>query len=127
MFNLEVDGEHVYHVGLNGVLVHNSCENAPKTGLTRAGDIGEQIVKWGRGQGADDVAQTIARTRGLTSDGVREMAKQGLTREWVEKQLSLYRKALEKGGDKLRNDKLRNEQLLPRRELMERILELWPE
>ena len=28
VYNLEVDGEHVYHVGLNGVLVHNRC--APK-------------------------------------------------------------------------------------------------
>ena len=28
VYNLEVDGEHVYHVGLNGVLVHNMC--APK-------------------------------------------------------------------------------------------------
>jgi len=28
VYNLEVDGEHVYHVGLNGVLVHNTC--APK-------------------------------------------------------------------------------------------------
>jgi hypothetical protein len=25
VYNLEVDGEHVYHVGLNGVLVHNTC------------------------------------------------------------------------------------------------------
>jgi hypothetical protein len=100
----------------------NVAKCGSKTGLTRAGDIGEQIVKWGRGQGAGDVAQTIARTRGLTSDGVREMAKQGLPREWVEKQLSHYRKSFREGGGKLRN-----EQLLPRKELMERILELWPE
>ena len=25
VYNLEVDGEHVYHVGLHGVLVHNMC------------------------------------------------------------------------------------------------------
>jgi hypothetical protein len=50
------------------------------------------------------------------------MAKQGLPREWVEKQLSHYRKSFREGGGKLRN-----EQLLPRKELMERILELWPE
>ena len=29
VFNLEVDGEHVYHVGLNGLLVHNTC--TPRT------------------------------------------------------------------------------------------------
>jgi len=33
VYNLEVDGEHVYHVGLNGVLVHNTC--TPK-GLVRS-------------------------------------------------------------------------------------------
>lgn len=33
VYNLEVDGEHVYHVGLNGVLVHNSCGNAPNIDL----------------------------------------------------------------------------------------------
>ena len=26
VYNLEVDGEHVYHVGLHGVLVHNTCK-----------------------------------------------------------------------------------------------------
>ena len=25
VYNLEVNGEHVYHIGLNGVLVHNEC------------------------------------------------------------------------------------------------------
>jgi hypothetical protein len=25
VYNLEVQGQHVYHVGLNGVLVHNTC------------------------------------------------------------------------------------------------------
>src|SRR5690606_21971760 len=26
VYNFEVDGEHVYHVGTTGVLVHNSCQ-----------------------------------------------------------------------------------------------------
>jgi hypothetical protein len=39
VFNLEVDGEHVYHVGLNGVLVHNTC-----TKINGTWRIDEQIV-----------------------------------------------------------------------------------
>ena len=34
VYNLEVDGEHVYHVGLNGLLVHNMC--APKGAMDEA-------------------------------------------------------------------------------------------
>ena len=49
------------------------------------------------------------------------MVKQGLTKEWVLQQLTFYNKALEIGGDKLKNA-----QLLPRKELMEKLLELWP-
>ena len=49
------------------------------------------------------------------------MISSGLTREWVEQQLSMYRKALGSGGPKLKN-----KQLIPRKELMEKILELWP-
>ena len=38
VFNLEVDGEHVFFVGANGILVHNKCLNKA------IGDIGERKV-----------------------------------------------------------------------------------
>jgi hypothetical protein len=45
VFNLEVDGEHVYHVGLNGVIVHNSCGNAPRSALTRGSNPSRLVVE----------------------------------------------------------------------------------
>jgi hypothetical protein len=44
-----------------------------------------------------------------------------VTREWVADQLATYQNAIAKGGAKLLN-----QQLLPRAELMQKILELWP-
>lgn len=86
-----------------------------------SGEIGRNIIRWGRGQGADDVAQTVARIGEMSPKAVREMMKQGLERSWVEKQLSLYEKAVGAAGKKLTN-----EQLLPRLELMQTILRNWP-
>lgn len=34
VYNLEIDGQHVYHVGSGGVLVHNSCGNPHVDGGT---------------------------------------------------------------------------------------------
>ena len=65
--------------------------------------------------------QTVRVTRELTAGRVAELVKQGVTREWVEKQLALYSKSLASG-----NKKLENTQLLPRIELMEKVLKLWP-
>jgi hypothetical protein len=49
------------------------------------------------------------------------MQAQGLNRATVEHLRGAYQKAIETGGKKLQN-----EQLLPRAQLMDRILELWP-
>lgn len=46
--------------------------------------------------------------------------KSGVDKAWVQRQLELYTKAVEQGGVKLNN-----QQLLPRKELMEKILQLW--
>ncbi len=51
---------------------------------------------------------------------MQEWAKQGLTKSWVQDQLTKYTSALIKGGAKLDN-----KQLIHRKELMEKILELW--
>ena len=50
------------------------------------------------------------------------MIAQGLNRATVEHLRAMYQAAIDSGGDKLRNL-----QLLPRANLMDRILELWPE
>jgi RHS repeat-associated protein len=92
------------------------------TGTIRSsGEIG-QIIGWGTGQAAEEVAQTVRVTRELTAARVAELVKQGVSREWVEKQLAFYRASLESGSRKLENN-----QLLPRIELMEKLLKLWPE
>jgi len=91
-----------------------------KIGGKAAGEIGKDIIQWGRGQTADDVAKTIERAGQMTQETVEQMIKQGLEREWVEKQLGQYLKAYEEGGKKLLN-----EQLIPRIELMRNILNNW--
>jgi hypothetical protein len=80
-----------------------------------------RVVGWGTGQSAEAVQQTVNATRQLTPDLIRNMIQQGLTREWVATQLQFYEAAVASGGQKLVN-----QQLLVRRELMLRLLELWP-
>ena len=79
-----------------------------------------RIIGWGEGQSAEAVAKTEALTESLTKELVEQWEKQGLTKEWVSKQLELYIKAVEAGAGKLKNMNL-----LPRKALMEKILELW--
>jgi hypothetical protein len=79
-----------------------------------------RVIGWGEGQLPAAVEQTISVTQNLTKSQVESWAGQGLTKSWVEKQLASYTKALEAGGDKLKNV-----QLLPRKQLMEKILSLW--
>jgi hypothetical protein len=86
-----------------------------------SGELGK-VIGWGTGQTAADVAQTLQLTRELTPARVAAIAKQGVTRDWVQEQLQLYQKAFESGGAKHNNA-----QLLPRIELMKKLLENWPE
>jgi RHS repeat-associated protein len=79
-----------------------------------------RIIGWGEGATAEAVAQTKALTENLTSEQIQVWAKQGLTKEWVMEQLTLYTKAIAKGGDKLKNINL-----MPRKELIEKMLNLW--
>jgi len=79
-------------------------------------------------QTVEGVAITKAVTEKLTSEQVQLWAKQGLTKEWVQKQLASYTNAIQKGLEKAGQagaNPLNNKQLLPRKELMEKILELW--
>ncbi|HEV7515409.1 MAG TPA: hypothetical protein VGR07_03840 [Thermoanaerobaculia bacterium] len=84
-----------------------------------AGEMGE-IIGWGTSQAPAAIAQTEAVTQALTTEGVEVMIENGLTREFVEAQLAKYEYAITLEG------KLINQQLLPRLELMRRLLELWP-
>ncbi|MEN9865281.1 MAG: hypothetical protein RL748_871, partial [Pseudomonadota bacterium] len=90
-------------------------------GLTKASDIGEKIIKWGEGQAIKDVMTTIERTKAINKQEVSQMIKQGLERQWVEKQLTAYRAAIESSKKSI------NAQLYPRIELMKKILSNWPE
>ena len=99
-------------------------------GAMTSAKIGK-IIGWGEGavaQTEEGVAITKAVTEKLTSEQVQLWAKQGLTKEWVEKQLAAYTKAIEKGAKQAAGagaKALNNKQLLPRKELMEKILSLW--
>ena len=91
---------------------------ATNEGLS-SGQLGK-IIGWGEGQTVEAIQQTINVSKNLTKFQVQEWAKQGLTKSWVQNQLTIYSKSLMKGGDKLKNT-----QLIHRKELMFKILELW--
>ncbi|HEY4080833.1 MAG TPA: RHS repeat-associated core domain-containing protein [Burkholderiaceae bacterium] len=95
----------------------NTAEQVVKQ---RAGDIGRDIIGWGRGQSPEDIAKTISKTGEINPEVVEKMIEKGLTKEWVEGQAAKYSKALEDGGRKLIN-----EQLAPRLELMQKIIQNW--
>lgn len=92
-----------------------------------AGKVGEltsaqmgRIIGWGEGQLPQDVVKTVDVIFNLTKKQVKDWAEKGLTKEWVEKQLASYTKAIAAGSSKMNNT-----QLLPRRDLMVKILSLW--
>ena len=79
------------------------------------------VIGWGKSNKDADVKRTLTRTKTLKSQDVRAMMDQGLTRKDAEALLALYEKAIKAGGKKLDNA-----QLIPRRDLMKKILSLWP-
>lgn len=79
------------------------------------------IIGWGTSNAAVAVAKTQQVIASLTRTKVAQMVARGLSKEWVKQQLARYLKDIAEGGKKLDNT-----QLLPRKELMEKILELWP-
>lgn len=89
-------------------------------GALSSGAMG-RIIGWGTGPSAKAAAQTRHVAENLTAEAVSRMAQQGLTREWVAKQLVAYNSAIQQGGRKLENA-----QLFARQELMTKILQLWP-
>lgn len=78
-----------------------------------------RIIGWPTGQAA--AGRTAQMARNLTASQVANMKSQGLNRATVEHLRAMYGRAFATGGSKLRN-----EQLIPRAQLMDRILELWP-
>jgi RHS repeat-associated protein len=83
------------------------------------GQIG-RIIGWGEGQTLTQVRQTIAVTGDLTRETVQSWAAQGVTREWLVQQLNLYRAQMSDLAAPA------NFQLIPRADLMEKALSLWP-
>ncbi|RBL92759.1 RHS repeat domain-containing protein [Chitinophaga flava] len=79
-----------------------------------------EMIGWGESQAPKAAKITIRLTKKLTKAVVEELKELGLPKEWVEKQLESYGKALadpRKAGS--------NINLLPRKALMEKILSLW--
>ncbi|SHN37627.1 DUF6443 domain-containing protein [Mucilaginibacter sp. OK098] len=95
------------------------ADEAVVTTTLTSSEMGE-IIGWGEGQTAEAVAQTESVTGSLTEKTVESFAKKGLTKEWVNKQLASYAKSL------LDPRKAGNINLLPRKALMEKIIQLWP-
>ena len=79
-----------------------------------------RIIGWGEGQGPEAIEQTQNVTKSLNRTQVLRWRTQGLTKSWVEKQLSSYTNAMT-NATKLS----KNAQLVHRKELMEQILKLW--
>ncbi|HZJ63349.1 MAG TPA: RHS repeat-associated core domain-containing protein [Kofleriaceae bacterium] len=78
-----------------------------------------KIIGWPTGQAA--AGRTAEMAANLTAEKVAAMEAQGLNRATVESLRATYQRAIEAGGAKLQNT-----QLLPRAQLMDKILELWP-
>jgi RHS repeat-associated protein len=100
--------------GLGGPMVTLGLQAEPILTNQLAGSI----IGWGSGQAGAAVTRSLANN--LTKATVEQMKRQGLNRATVENLLRQYEKAIAQGGKKLAN-----EQLLPRRELMKKILDLW--
>ena len=76
------------------------------------------IVRWGTGQAG--AAITRQQAQNLTRASVKEMQRKGLTRRAVQDLLKKYEASLAEGGLRAANT-----QLVPRINLMKKILELW--
>ena len=85
-----------------------------------ASDYGK-IIGWGTSNNDSGVKQTTTLAKKLTKKDVENMIAAGLDKKFVVKNLQQYKDAIKKEGKKLDN-----KQLLPRKELMEKILKLWP-
>jgi RHS repeat-associated protein len=77
------------------------------------------IIGWGTGQ--EGAAATEQLTSSLTRQGVQQMIDKGLTKATVQRLVFQYGRAIAEGGAKLANT-----QLMPRYQLMMKIIELWP-
>lgn len=72
VFNLEVDGQHVYHVASSGLLVHNDCPAALPLGASgfEAGQRAGEIAKWLDELPEMQVARDRLEDMGLPSRGI---------------------------------------------------------
>jgi hypothetical protein len=94
--------------------------NAEVTSPTLKPNKMGDAIGWGEGSFPGDVQQTEQLTESLTAGRVKLMQEKGLTKDFVESNLQQYNRAIQAGGAKARNP-----QLIPRKALMEKILQLW--
>jgi RHS repeat-associated protein len=87
-------------------------------GAVLTNDLAGGVIGWGKGQAGAQATKNL--TTSLTRAAVEQMKRSGLTKNTVQGLLRQYENALAQGGKKLAN-----EQLVPRAELMRKILELW--
>jgi len=68
VYNLEVQDEHVYYVGANGVLAHNAGKDcAPRSALSTSDNaeiLGKNLVREGRGTAVGEAAGHIVASTG---------------------------------------------------------------
>jgi hypothetical protein len=85
-------------------------------------DPGEQgeIIGWGTRQSKESVEQTRSVTDSLTPEKVKDMIAKGLDKDWLLETKGKYEANLRAGRMS------RNAQAIPRYELVNKILELWP-
>jgi RHS repeat-associated protein len=80
-----------------------------------------KIIGWGTDQAKAGVDKTVELAENLTKDQVKAMADKGLTLEKAQQLAGQYAKKLAEEGAKEAN-----KQLLPRYQLMQKIIQLWP-
>jgi uncharacterized protein RhaS with RHS repeats len=96
-----------------------TVELSASTGEILTNQAAGQIIGWGTGQ--EGAAATEQLTNSLTEKGVQQMIDKGLTKATVQRLVFQYGRAIAEGGAKLANS-----QLLPRYQLMMKIVNLCP-
>ena len=107
-------------------VIERSHRRQPEPGHLR--DRGIQILRAAVArQSPQAVSQTEALAQNLTQEMVRQMIENDLTRDMVEQLLSKYEQALARSQQAAEAGvNLQNTQLVPRLDVLQNILDLWP-
>jgi RHS repeat-associated protein len=108
------------HISYNKLEIPAYVAGPEGGGFPQKSNFYGKMIGWGD-QSVEGVEQTINVTKNLTAEQVKQWAEEGLPKEWVEKQLNMYLDKINQGGKFVE----KNKQILPRKGLMEKMLELW--